>query len=205
MSDPYFFGYGSLVNRRTHAYAPAHPATLPGWRREWRATTLRPAAFLTAHPDPEVEIDGLIAPVPNHDWAALDLREAAYERVPAPGTRHPLDPEIDIAVYAVAVDTATDVESRPILLSYLDVVVQGFLDEFGEDGVERFFRTTGNWHLPVADDRSAALYPRAQTLSAAEIALVDRWLDTLEVRRVAPADTDLGRDARPRSPAIPAP
>ena len=197
MSDPCFFGYGSLVNRRTHAYAPVLPATLPGWRREWRATTLRPAAFLTARPDESTEIDGVIAPVPNHDWAALDLREAGYARHPAPRTRHPLDPATEIAVYAIAPDPEIEAETCPILLSYLDDVVQGFLDQFGVDGVARFFRTTGNWHLPVADDRAAPLYPRAQELDAGETALVDRWLDDLSVIRVAPSDSGLGRDAEP--------
>ncbi len=50
MRDPHFFGYGSLVNRRTHVYDSAHRATLEGWRRVWRPTALRPAAFLTAVP-----------------------------------------------------------------------------------------------------------------------------------------------------------
>ena len=33
----------------------------------------------------------------------------------------------------------------PILLSYLDVVVQGYLAEFGEAGVARFFASTDGW------------------------------------------------------------
>ncbi len=37
MSDPAFFGYGSLVNLRTHGYDDPRPATLHGWRRVWRA------------------------------------------------------------------------------------------------------------------------------------------------------------------------
>ncbi|MEM7491215.1 MAG: gamma-glutamylcyclotransferase, partial [Pseudomonadota bacterium] len=48
---PRFFGYGSLVNRRTHAYPDAAPFTIRGWRRAWRHTALRPVAFLTAVPD----------------------------------------------------------------------------------------------------------------------------------------------------------
>ncbi|SFH39958.1 hypothetical protein SAMN04488020_11251 [Palleronia marisminoris] len=196
MSDPYFFGYGSLVNRRTHVYTPAHRATLPGWRREWRATALRPAAFLTARPVAGSEIDGLIAPVPGNDWAALDQREAGYDRLPADAVRHAMEPAPEVAVYSIP-PREDDLDSCPILLSYLDVVVQGFLTEFGEAGVARFFETTDNWHLPVADDRGAPLYPRAQDLSAPETRLVDRWLDELAVERMDAARTRLGHDAAP--------
>ncbi len=38
--DPYFFGYGSLVNRLTHDHR-AEPAARRGWRRAWRRTSLR--------------------------------------------------------------------------------------------------------------------------------------------------------------------
>lgn len=64
MKDAFFFGYGSLVNRATHDYGQARPASLPGWRRAWRHTALRPVAFLTAEPDPASTIEGLIAAVP---------------------------------------------------------------------------------------------------------------------------------------------
>lgn len=196
MKDPHFFGYGSLVNRRTHDYDAAHQATLSGWRRVWRPTALRPAAFLTARPAPGARIDGLIAAVPNGDWAALDLRETGYDRMEADSVAHPLDPAPEIAVYAIParVDDRSD---APILLSYLDVVVQGFLAEFGEAGVARFFETTDNWSLPVADDRDAPLYPRAQDLAAEETALVDRWLARQGSRIVPVAETGLGADAAP--------
>lgn len=196
MSDPHFFGYGSLVNRRTHGYTPAHRATLPGWRREWRATTLRPSAFLTARPVAGSEIDGLIAPVPGNDWAALDQREAGYDRLPADTVRHAVTPAPRVAVYSIP-PRSDDLDSCPILLSYLDVVVQGFLAEFGEAGVARFFETTDNWSLPVADDRAAPLYPRAQKLHASEAKLVDRWLDDLGIKRTDVCSTRLGLDAAP--------
>jgi len=62
------------------------------------------------------------------------------------------------------------------LLSYLDVVVQGFVHEFGTAGAKAFFETTDGWDTPVLDDRAAPIYPRAQTLSAEEQALTDRLL-----------------------------
>ncbi len=163
-----FFGYGSLVNRRTHSYPDATPATVRGWRRIWRATSINRVAFLTAEPAPEVSIDGLTAAVPGDDWTALDLRETGYLRVPlaeGPQIYH-IPPGLHGAADA----------PRPILMSYLDVVVQGFLREFGEEGVARFFDTTAGWDAPLSDDRAAPRYPRAQTLGAAETALVDRHL-----------------------------
>lgn len=184
MADPYFFGYGSLVNRATHDFGNATPARLSGWRRAWRHTDLRPVAFLTAIPDPESEIEGLIAHVPKGDWAALDQREWAYERVPVTDrVAHPIRHEIEIAVYAVPAGRHTaPTETYPILLSYIDVVVQGYLREFGRDGVDRFFATTEGWHLPILDDRAAPRYPRHQPLGPEETALVDAGLARVGAR-----------------------
>ncbi|MFT6224241.1 MAG: hypothetical protein ACJA1F_002090 [Paracoccaceae bacterium] len=67
----------------------------------------------------------------------------------------------------------------PILRSYLDVVVQGYLQVFGEQGVVDFFATTRGWQAPVLDDRTAPVYPRHQLLSSSETALVDAHLSAL--------------------------
>ncbi|MCB1343508.1 MAG: gamma-glutamylcyclotransferase [Pseudooceanicola sp.] len=177
MRDPWFFGYGSLVNRATHDYPAPRPARLDGWARAWRHTSLRDVAFLTAVRAPGVAIEGLIAAVPRGDWAALDAREWAYERLVAQDVAHDMPDALEIAVYAVpeAHQAAPDV-AHPILLSYLDVVVQGYLREFGVEGVDRFFATTTGWDAPILDDRAAPRYPRAQVLTAQETALVDSRL-----------------------------
>lgn len=181
--DPCFFGYGSLVNRATHEYPGAAKATARGWLRAWRHTADRPVAYLTAVKAPGAEIHGLIAAVPDADWAALDAREYAYERVlqteqivhTRPGTS-------DIAIYAIA-ETAMTAPSPalPILLSYLDVVVQGYLREFGRDGAAHFFDTTLGWDVPVLDDRADPIYPRHQILTDAEREVVDTALKRLGV------------------------
>ena len=173
MSDPAFFGYGSLVNTKTHDYADPRPATLRGWRRVWQHTRLREVSYLSVTPCLETAIDGLVARVPGADWAALDLRERAYLRTDvtqALATPHPT------AIYHVDPVHHSDTEG-PILLSYLDTVVQGFLHHFGEDGVARFFDTTTGWHMAVHDDRAAPIYPRATILSPRERALVDLHLE----------------------------
>ena len=187
MSDAYFFGYGSLVNRSTHDYPDVHAATARGWRRVWRHTTLRPVAYLTVVPDADCEIDGLIASVPSGDWQALDTREHAYDRTPASHQiRHPLPHQPDIALYAIPHGKhGQPTENHPVLLSYLDVVVQGYLREFGESGVARFFATTSGWEAPLLNDRAAPVYPRAQTLSGDETTLVDDALRALGCRVIS--------------------
>lgn len=184
MADPYFFGYGSLVNGATHDFPDPHPARLKGWKRAWRHTDLREVAFLTAIPDADAEIDGMIAHVPGDDWLALDQREWAYDRIPAThAVSHPVADDIEIAVYAVPADRHSGISGQyPILLSYVDVVVQGYLREFGEDGVARFFATTEGWDTPIVNDRAAPRYPRHQALKPQETALVDSWLKSVSAR-----------------------
>ena len=183
MTHPFFFGYGSLVNRATHDYADAHPARITGWRRAWRHVEGRTVAFLTAVPDPATEIDGLIAHVPGGDWAALDMREHAYARVMTSEVTHALGGSPEIHIYHAPDDMhAPASEKRPVLLSYLDVVVQGYLREFGKGGVDRFFATTDGWDAPIRDDRTDPMYPRHQALSDAERALVDDNLARLGAR-----------------------
>ena len=184
MADPFFFGYGSLVNRATHTFSDAHPARLTGWRRAWAHTNLREVAFLTAIPAPGHVIDGLVAHVPGDDWAALDRREHAYDRAPVTDTTsHAVPRDIHVQVYAIphGKHGLPDV-AHPVLLSYLDVVVQGYLTEFAEEGVQRFFETTDGWDAPILDDRAAPIYPRAQDLTAEEGALVDDWLRAVDAR-----------------------
>ena len=180
MTDPFFFGYGSLVNRATHGYTYTFRASAGGWRRAWRRTSLRPVSFLTALPCPGAEIEGLVAAVPGGDWAALDTRERAYERVTLTKVVHDVGRPLDTAIYAIPEGghNAPGPEN-PILLSYLDVVFQGYRREFGEDGVVRFVETTDGWEAPVLDDRAAPRYPRAQPLGSEETAFVDGWLRRL--------------------------
>ena len=180
---PHFFGYGSLVNRATHQYPAARRARLDGWVRAWCHTDARDGAYLTAVQAPGAAIDGLVAAVPGADWAALDLREAAYDRVGVTGdVAHDPPEAAAIAVYAVRGAELDAADKGPILLSYLDVVVQGFLREYGETGPEHFFETTRGWHIPVLNDRGDPRYPRHQRLGTAERTLIDALLKRHGVR-----------------------
>jgi hypothetical protein len=170
------FGYGSLVNRATHPHGPARRLTLRGWRRAWVQTGLRPAAYLTVLPDPSGRLDGLALPVAPADRAGLLAREAAYDAVRQGA----------LTIFTIPPGKHPPASApQPILLSYLDAVVQGYLTEFGPEGVARFFATTAGWQTPVLDDRAAPRYPRHQPLTAPERALVDSHLDRLGTPRRA--------------------
>lgn len=181
--DPYFFGYGSLVNIATHSYLSPERARLKGWRRGWRHSANRDVTLLTAIRDPGSEIDGLIARVPGGDWAALDAREHGYDRLPASeDVDHPVAADLHIAVYAVPDHRPSAPADRPpILLSYIDVVIQGFLQQYGETGASDFFATTDGWDTPILNDRDQPIYPRHQSLSVEERRFVDRQLSRLDV------------------------
>lgn len=180
---PYFFGYGSLVNRNTHIYAQAHPAELKGWRRAWVRSAAFDRVFLSVIPDATTTISGLIAAVPDADWSALDARETGYARLNSgDAVSHSLTETPQIAHYAVPTQDQGKTSQNTIILSYLDVVVQGFLREFGAAGVSHFFETTDGWDTPVLNDRAAPQYPRHQVLTAQETALVDQHLALLSAR-----------------------
>lgn len=179
---PHFFGYGSLVNRATHDYVEAQHASLTGWRRIWVHTTQRPLAYLSVIPDESCTIHGLVARVPNDDWSALDIREYGYNRHPVqamPRTASAMPAQ----VYAVSAENAASPQTaHPVLLSYIDTVIQGFLREFGRDGATHFFETTAGWHAPILNDRRAPKYSRAQALSVKEINVVNDGLESVAAR-----------------------
>ncbi len=184
-----FFGYGSLVNRDTHSYPNARTAELWGWRRVWVHVAARPVAYLSVERCAGAAILGLVADVPGNDWAALDLREAAYDRHPV--TVAVQDRPTAAQVYAVPPqDQLPPTRANPLILSYIDVVVQGFWREFGAEGVAHFFATTQGWAAPILNDRANPRYPRAQRLSPTELALVDAGLAGTAAW-VVPDDGDL--------------
>ena len=166
-----FFGYGSLVNLRTHNYVDPRPTQITGWRRKWVSSNLRDVAFLTATRCAQSTIQGMSASTQGIGWDALDEREAGYARHPSP------DP--DIQLYVGRDDCILTDIKQPILLSYLDCVIQGFHEHFGIDGVAAFFATTDNWDHPILDDRANPLYPRSTQLTPFERQLVDEKLRNL--------------------------
>lgn len=183
MMHSYVFGYGSLVNRHTHGYRDARKARISGWRRAWRHLEGRAAALLTVTEDRQSQIDGLIAAVPDAEWAALDLREQYYLKAKADNVEHTLPRRPEVHIYHAPDWMHRPAQSMtPIALSYLDVVVQGYLAEFGEAGVTRFFETTGGWDAPVLNDRDAPIYRRHRPSNDWERGLVNAHLSVLGAR-----------------------
>lgn len=185
MPDPFFFGYGSLVNCDTHDFEQPRPARVSGWRRKWRHTSLRNVAYLTVTEAPGHSIDGLIASVPNGDWAALDIREKAYDRLHLADQhvshRHPEMISVQMYKNKPGNDAPATVR-HPILQSYLDIVVKGYLDMFGEAGVDRFFDSTDGWDSPIFNDRDAPIYPRHMPLTAEVLGFVDEKLHAVAAK-----------------------
>lgn len=161
-----------------------------------RAPEANPEAGPETGPDsgPDIGIDGLLVIDFAENLPVIDAREFRYHRrdisladlVFASGlTAHAADvaPELRLHVYEARVEHPPAQGHSPILRSYLDAVMQGFLREFGPAGVHRFVTETGAFHTPIHEDRYAALYPRAVSLSPLEIELFDAALS----RRSAPA------------------
>ena len=198
-----YFGYGSLVNRATltTGHVAAHRARLKGWRRTWRPRPQMPAlaemgaavslpdgatpALLTAHRAESAAIDGLLVIDFAVNLPGIDAREFRYHRreitladleFDSTDAAHGLDADISLHVYEARIEHPPAGGPTPILRSYLDAVMQGFLREFGAAGLHRFVSETDAFHMPIHEDRAAPLYPRSVSLSAAEIELFDAAL-----------------------------
>lgn len=177
------FGYGSLVNARTHDYRAVHPARLPGWQRRWCQAAGRRWAFLAATPAAGAVLDGVIAAVPAKAWPALDAREASYDRAESEGVEHGLPGPVRVRHYWVPEGKhAAPARAAPVLMSYLDTCVEGYLAVFGAEGPARFFETTAGWDTPVLDDRARPFYARHTAPGAAVEAVTDAALARLGVR-----------------------
>jgi hypothetical protein len=190
-----YFGYGSLVNRATlrTRVVDAVPARLSGWRRCWRSRPDAPGptpALLSVRPQADAAVDGLLVFDQAENLAAVDLREAHYDRRSvSPDQLEVIGALQDgwladgcpVFVYEAKYATA-GAHASYILQSYLDAVMQGFLREHGEESARRFVMETEGFDLAVLRDRENPLYPRAVTLSATERELFDRLLAARGIR-----------------------
>ena len=189
------FGYGSLVNTRTLPDGTVvRPASLQGWRRAWRVAGIAPAGkrcSLTAVPDPDCRINGLVVLQHVDRRTELHKREGWYDAAPlskshldwlGPEPRRWPDTAEPVRIFVAKPAHARAGNSEyPVMLSYIDTVVTGYRDRFGLAGVDHFLSTTADWHVPVFDDRHAPNYPRAVSLSKVDRAFVDDHLDRMNV------------------------
>lgn len=181
MDTVQYFGYGSLVNRDTRPADEAFESvSVSGWQRAWshqhrndRAASVpnwsipdhRPSGYtvLSVEPCPGEQIDGVHVRILAADLPALDARESGYSRHSVNSTKS----TDSVAIYVSKTErTKRACNDYPLLQSYVDCVLAGYLDVFGWDGVQRFLNTTKGWSAPVLPDRNAPLYPRAVKLDA---------------------------------------
>jgi len=171
-----YFGYGSLVNRRTRPTEEVWEATsVAGWQRSWSHRVVRPEAaavaqdpavggfsVLTVQPASKVCIDGVQVSMASEELPQLDAREGGYNR-------HSVITAASSDLVAMYVSRTEHVAAAskdyPLLQSYVDCVMAGFLAVFGWDGVDRFINSTAGWQAPMLLDRAEPLYPRAVTIA----------------------------------------
>ncbi|MEF2072742.1 gamma-glutamylcyclotransferase family protein [Consotaella aegiceratis] len=175
-----YFGYGSLVNRRTlrTKFLGIRRASVRGWRRFWLPRGVPPVALLSVKPDGDHVTQGVVVYDRADHLPAVDEREAGYTRRrvdPAAVDIEALPaPDVPLFIYEANRNEpdAADLDCR-ILQSYLDAVLQGFLALYGEDGVRRFVDETEGFEAKVLCDRAAPLYPRSVEIGAQEGELFD--------------------------------
>lgn len=185
-----YFGYGSLVNDATrNINSRSIPGRLEGFVREWRIRSkdqLQNVCSLTAKPSIDNSIDGVLVFEHSSGLEAVDRREANYDRLDFPVLQFSSSsvlPESQAAYIYQAKSARYDWgdEDHPILQSYIDAVMQGFLDQFGEQGAFRFVQETDGWDAPILDDRNKPIYPRSITLSPTEKLIIDQALNEARV------------------------
>ena len=187
-----YFGFGSLVNRKTLSddVVDVIPAKLKGWRRHWQprpdeamaSQILRSIALLSIHQDPSCDITGLIIIDKISNLDALDQRERGYQKIDLDESdlifeNNDITDFVDTSIH-VYVSAPVEAEQGPLSLlrSYLDVVMQGYLREFGEDGIAAFIDSTKGFELQILEDRQKPIYSRHQPISDEETAIFERFL-----------------------------
>ncbi|MEM9330680.1 MAG: gamma-glutamylcyclotransferase family protein [Pseudomonadota bacterium] len=191
-----YFGFGSLVNKHTlrTAYIDVVPATLKGWRRHWQARTQtleEDIALLSIHPYAASSIKGMLVIDRLENLPSVDEREAGYSRLRLGLNDLDLPQGFDAPgeLYVYVADEAADkADTGALLQSYIDAVLQGFRNEYGDEGVWHFVETTTGFARPYIKDREAPLYPRSVILADQEASLFD------EAMRFAGAGPDVFLD-----------
>jgi len=179
-----YFGFGSLVNKNTlrTSYVDLFLASLKGYRRHWQSrskTFESPISLLSIHEDQACDIKGVIVLDLLENLPLVDEREAGY-------SRHQLDHDqvcvsegviLPDNLYVYIANEVEDVlDEGRLLQSYLDAVMQGFRNEYGDQGVSHFIDTTKGFERSIELDRQAPLYPRYVQLTQDEVQLFDKEL-----------------------------
>ena len=181
-----YFGYGSLVNRNTLRtnFISTHRAQLKGWKRHWQARSKdcdvsNDIALLSVHRDKDCAIDGMLVIDKAESLSSLDQREVEYERVHLDLSDLIITdvPQVipqTLFVY-VGNEHGSSRHDKQLIQSYLDAVLFGFYNEFGEAGVLRYFETTEGFSRPLIMDREKPIYARSDIVPSELL----KWFDDL--------------------------
>eukprot|EP00759_Apiculatamorpha_spiralis_P054465 PhF_6_TR6940/c0_g1_i2/m.10181 len=210
-SKSYVIAYGSLMNPQSQqvtlddvSSAERIPVVVKGWQRCWGISAggkWSPLTVLPVQNFSETNINGtnsdeLVALcIGINSWTDLDRRERGYKRIEVSPTRvlnaytrEPLTfdrqssaEKRTFSIYFMPPSTPSP--EAPILLSYVDVVVEGCLN-MGRTAVENLFMSKGlNWAC-VCDDRNSPRFRRVATegtVSREDQRHVDEWLRFIKV------------------------
>lgn len=190
-----YFGYGSLVNRNTRpSQEIAHSARLKGWQRVWDHRVSDPnrnklCTSLSIEPAPIVAVEGVIVRLDRDKLPQLDERETGYDRLCLPASDFDLPEELlrqmssegmadTIMVYRSQFPNRALADAGyPVLQSYVDCVMAGYLHRFGEEGVNAMVSSTRGWELSMHNDRADPFYPRSVEVSTADQQYFDDCID----------------------------
>lgn len=164
----YIFGYGSLIcqdsRSRTGISGQAHPIEVKGIARKWSMHSPEwPATAVSAHDENNALSNGVYFKVDETNLERFDEREKGYRRVAISWDQvkrlndQSLPTQGTLWAY-VGNERGQPSLEKPIMQSYVDVILNGCLD-YGQDFAVRFAETTHFWsHL--VDDRHQPQYPR---------------------------------------------
>lgn len=202
----WYVGYGSLMNRQTRASVMRIiPITLKGFRREWSyrnwgaaasaeqgavdaglTARLSPSTALNVAQQDDAQMCAVLVEESLDNLPSLDLRESGYDRLSlrqtqiepiATGQEVTWTQDQDFFIYqSKAANHHLADEDYPILQSYVDVVISGILDHFSSEAAIEFVRSCGGFDRPIYNDRAMPIYPRALSLSAEELGMIDAIL-----------------------------
>lgn len=194
----FIFAFGSIVNdesRKSTAPNAGYPIPVRiskefGYRRMWNYQSS--GAKLTALGLEKVDqnlaksINGIIYSVNERDIYEFDKREEGYSKIRIPikyiesYNWQCLPKQSNVWVYVpigkkgeIGMDLCPSDKYYPILQTYIDITLSGFL-KYGDDFAMEFLYTTGNWSKYWLNDRQI---PRRPWLFQENYRKIDKFLE----------------------------
>lgn len=172
----FLIGYGSLVNEESRMRSlgrdivviPVRISTEFGYRRTWNtriAGMMTTLGLVKAEEGQGSTINGVLYAVKETDLPIWDKRERSYNRIEVPWQYitslcwAQLPKEGTAWIYVTKPEfQGTATLAEPVTQSYVDVVMEGFMD-FSDEFAQEFIETTDNWPRYWLNDRLVARRP----------------------------------------------